>query len=174
MDRGIFSDGRSAMNETPKLANDDMPTWGITLARLLRFAEEAVYIMIGALLVFAAIGLLASAALHFAGTVRGEPMKATLELLDTLLLVLMLAEILYTVVITLIEHVLVLRPFLIIALIAAVRRILVITAQQASLVSATTEQFNRAMLELALVAGMIFVLIWGLVLLTRHGVESSS
>lgn len=153
--------------------NGEMPTWGLTLARLLRLAEEAVYILIGALLVLAAVGLLISAATHFAGMVRADPLKATLELLDTLLLVLMLAEILYTVVVTLMEHVLVLRPFLIIALIAAVRRILVITAQQASLVSATTEQFNRAMLELALIAAMIFVLIWGLVLLTRHGVESS-
>ncbi len=162
------------MSGTPAHNNDAMPTWGTTLARLLRFAEEAVYILIGGLLVLAAVGLLVSAALHFVGAVRGEPLKATLELLDTLLLVLMLAEILYTVVVTLLEHVLVLRPFLIIALIAAVRRILVITAQQASLVSATTEQFNRAMLELGLVAAMIFVLIWGLVLLTRHGVESST
>jgi len=162
------------MHEPAKPANAEMPTWGITLARLLRFAEEAVYIMIGSLLVLAAIGLLVSAAGHFLGGVRAEPLKATLELLDTLLLVLMLAEILYTVVITLLEHVLVLRPFLIIALIATVRRILVITAQQASLVSATTEQFNRAMLELGLLAAMIFVLIWGLVLLTWHGVESSS
>ncbi len=153
---------------------DGLPTWGLTLARWLRLAEEAVYILIGALLVLAAVGLLFSAGSHFVGAVRAEPLKATLELLDTLLLVLMLAEILYTVVVTLMEHVLVMRPFLIIALIAAVRRILVITAQQASLVTATTEQFNRAMLELALVGAMIFVLIWGLVLLTRHGVESSN
>ncbi len=162
------------VNETAGRDKEEMPTWGTTLARLLRLAEEAVYILIGALLVLAAIGLLVSAGVQFATGVKAEPHKATLELLDTLLLVLMLAEILYTVVVTLLEHVLVLRPFLIIALIAAVRRVLIITAQQASLVSASAEHFRRAMLELSLHAVLILVLIYGLVLLTRHGVESQS
>ncbi len=135
-------------------------------------AEEAVYILIGVLLVIAAVGLLVSAGAQFVGSVRTDAHAATLALLDTLLLVLMLAEILYTLIVTLVQHVLVLRPFLIIALIAAVRRILVITAQQASLVSATEEHFRRAMVELGLLAGMILVLVVSLVLLTRHQVES--
>lgn len=147
-------------------------TWGVTLARLLRLAEEGVYILIGVLLVIAAAGLLISAGVRFVTEVGLDAHRATLEILDTLLLVLMLAEILYTLIVTLLEHVLVLRPFLIIALIAVVRRVLVITAQQASLTTAGGEVFNRAMLELGLHAGLILVLVVSLVLLTRFGVES--
>src|SRR5713226_10315058 len=156
------------------MPQDEERTWGAKLARLLRLAEEAVYILIGVLLVFAAVGLLISAGMHFVSEVRSDAHAATLSLLDTLLLVLMLAEILYTLIVTLVEHVLVLRPFLIIALIAVVRRVLVITAQQASLVSASAEQFSRAILELGLHAGLILVLVISLVLLTRFQVESQS
>src|SRR6266849_890744 len=101
-------------------------TWGTALAKLLRLAEEFVYILIGVLLVIAAVGLLLSAGFRFVSTVGADALRATLEILDTLI-------------VTLVEHVLVLRPFLIIALIAVVRRVLVITAQQASLVSASAE-----------------------------------
>jgi uncharacterized membrane protein (DUF373 family) len=128
--------------------------------------------LIGLLIIIAAIGLLVTAGGEFLASVKTDAHAATLQLLDTLLIVLMLAEILYTLIVTLVEHVLVLRPFLIIALIAAVRRILVITAEQASLVSATAEHFHRAMIELGLLAGMILVLVVSLVLLARHGVES--
>jgi uncharacterized membrane protein (DUF373 family) len=159
-------------SEQPAADKQGGPTWGVSLARWLRVAEEAVYILIGALLIMAAFGLLASAGAQFISSVKADAHGATLTLLDTLLLVLMLAEILYTLIVTLVQHVLVLRPFLIIALIAGVRRILVITAQQASLVSATEEHFRRAMIELGLLAGLILVLVISLVLLTRHGVES--
>jgi uncharacterized membrane protein (DUF373 family) len=154
------------------MSQDEEHTWGAKLARLLRLAEEAVYILIGVLLVFAAVGLLVGAGIQFANEVRLDAHAATLSLLDTLLLVLMLAEILYTLIVTLVEHVLVLRPFLIIALIAAVRRILILTAAQASLVSGTAEHFQRTIVELILHAGLILVLVISLVLLTRHNVES--
>jgi uncharacterized membrane protein (DUF373 family) len=154
------------------MATDDEQSWGVQLARLLRLAEEAVYILIGLLLVLAAVGLLIVAGIQFIDEVRSDPHGATLALLDTLLLVLMLAEILYTLVVTLVEHVLVLRPFLIIALIAAVRRILVLTAAQASLVSASAEHFQRTIIELILHAGLILVLVISLVLLRRNNVES--
>jgi len=147
-------------------------SWGYRLASGLRVAEDGVYILIAALLVVAALVLLFNAATRFLATMRSDAHEATLGLLDTLLLVLMLAEILYTLIVTLIEHVLVLRPFLIIALIAAVRRILVLTAEEASLVSATAEHFRRAMVELGLLSGMILVLIVSLVLLTCYNVES--
>ncbi len=119
----------------------------------MQLAEEAAYILIGVLLVFAAVGLLIAAGVQFASEVRSDAHAATLNLLDTLLLVLMLAEILYTLIVTLVEHVLVLRPFLIIALITAVRRILVLTAAQASLVSDSAEHFQRTIIELILHAG---------------------
>ncbi len=160
------------MGKEPATDRNEERTWGAALARLLRVAEETVYILIGVLLVIAAGGLLISAGARFVSGVTTDAHQATLALLDTLLIVLMLAEILYTLVVTLVEHVLVLRPFLIIALIAAVRRVLVITAEEATLVSASGEHFGRAMIELGLLAGMILVLVISLVLLTRFQVES--
>lgn len=55
--------------------------------------------------------------------------NSALRLLDSLLLVMMLVEILHTVDISLRQHVLSSEPFLIVGLIAAIRRVLVITAE---------------------------------------------
>jgi hypothetical protein len=57
----------------------------------------------------------------------------TLRVLDQLLVVLMLVEILHTVRISIRSHFLVTEPFLVLGLIAAIRRILVITLEAANL-----------------------------------------
>jgi uncharacterized membrane protein (DUF373 family) len=56
------------------------------------------------------------------------------DLLDRILLILMIAEILYTVQVSFREHTLSPEPFLIVGLIAATRRILVITAEFSDLI----------------------------------------
>jgi uncharacterized membrane protein (DUF373 family) len=62
----------------------------------------------------------------------------TLRIIDRLLLVLMLVEILHTVRISIRSHVLVTEPFLIVGLIATIRRILVITLEAANLTRPAT------------------------------------
>ena len=57
----------------------------------------------------------------------------TLPVLDQLLVVLMLVEVLHTVRISIRSHILVTEPFLVVGLIASIRRILVITLEAASL-----------------------------------------
>ena len=64
-----------------------------------------------------------------------------------------------------------LQPFLVIGIISAVRHILLIGAQ--SLSSAGGEAFNHAQIELAINAGVAFVLVGALVLLHRSGISSS-
>ena len=57
----------------------------------------------------------------------------TLKVLNQLLIVLMLVEILHTVRISIRSHILVTEPFLVVGLIASIRRILVITLEAATL-----------------------------------------
>jgi uncharacterized membrane protein (DUF373 family) len=83
----------------------------------------------------------------------------TLAVLDQLLLVLMLVEILHTVRISIHSHVLVTEPFLVVGLIASIRRMLVITLEAASLTKGSVWSvdgasiFRGTMVELGLLGG---------------------
>ena len=77
-----------------------------------------------------AVGLLMNAAVTFARSIgAGAIGGSVVAVLDQLLLILMMIEILYTVQVSFREHVLVPEPFVLVAMIAGVRRILVITAE---------------------------------------------
>src|ERR1700682_6095617 len=97
---------------------------------LLGKVETVIYAVLGILL--SAIAILAIiGSLHlFANGVRdwtGTP--SIFQLIDRLLLVLMMVELLHTVRISIRSHTLVVEPFLIIGLIAIIRRTLVLTLQ---------------------------------------------
>ena len=98
----------------------------------------------------------------------------TLRVLDQLLVVLMLVEILHTVRISIRSHFLVTEPFLIVGLIASIRRILVITLEAATLTKEgkwATEGasiFRGSMLELGLLGIIILVLVFSITLLRRY------
>ena len=71
-----------------------------------------------------------SAVVHFGrGLLGGAVAPSVVALLEQLLLILMIIEILYTLQVSFREHVLVPEPFVLVALIAGIRRILVITAE---------------------------------------------
>ena len=95
------------------------------------------------------------------------------QLLDRLLLILMIVEILYTVQVSFSEHALVPEPFLIVGLIATIRRLLVLTAEFARLVESNTAAFRAAMLELGLLTLMIVALVVSLVVLKGHTAHGS-
>jgi hypothetical protein len=97
-----------------------------------------------------------------------------IELLDRVLLVVMLVELLYTVQISFREHTLVPEPFLIVGLIAATRRILVLTAEFAKLAEAGGTVFLYATLELGLLTVMVLVFVTALVLLRKRSPAASA
>ena len=100
------------------------------IARAFTVVEDVVYIGIGILLaVSAGVLLVNGAAGLWRATVDGAPLAGVINLLDRTLLVLMLVELLYTVQVSFREHALLPEPFLIVGLIAATRRILVVTAE---------------------------------------------
>src|SRR5204862_83501 len=84
-----------------------------------------------------------------------------------LLLVLMIVEILYTVQISFREHALVPEPFLVVGLIAGIRRVLVITAELSNVAQGDPDTFRHAMLELGLLTLMILALVGALGIASR-------
>jgi uncharacterized membrane protein (DUF373 family) len=90
---------------------------------------------------------------------EGVVSEAILRMLDRLLLVLMLVEIMHTVRISVGKKVLVIEPFLVVGLIAAVRRILIVTAEQANPTAEHAVEFQMAMLELGILTFMILALV---------------
>jgi len=140
------------------------------VARIFTRVEDLVYIGLGVLLAGTAIVFLAVGAYDFVSQlVAGGPPGHVVELLDRILLILMIVEILYTVQVSFREHALVPEPFLIVGLIAAVRRILVTTAEFAR----TVEQGGRALPErhdrAGLLTVMVVALVASLLMLRRRG-----
>ena len=150
-----------------------MPSVGASaralVARGFTHVEDVVYVGLGVLLAGAAVVLLADGAMMFwRALVAGELPAEVIELLDRILLILMIAEILYTVQVSLREHALIPEPFLVVGLIAGIRRVLVLTAEFADLLEKGEQVFRNAMLELGLLTVMILVLVASLVLLRRR------
>jgi hypothetical protein len=119
------------------------------------------------------VGLLIGVVVVFVrSVVAGAVAGSIVGVLDQLLLILMMIEILYTVQVSFREHVLVPEPFVLVALIAAVRRILVITAEFGTLMEKGETVFRYAMIELGLLTVMTGVLVACLVGLRKRDKEA--
>ena len=139
------------------------------IARSFTHVEDILYVALGVLLAAGALVLLADATLTFVtNLVAGTLPARIIGLLDRVLLVLMFAEIMYTVQVSFREHALVPEPFLVVGLIAAIRRVLVITAEFSEVKDAARETFNSTMVELGLLTVLSLVLVVSLVLLRRR------
>jgi hypothetical protein len=119
--------------------------------------------------------LLIATGWHFVSDLgHGEFGEAALTMLNELLLVLMMIELLHTVRVSIREHVLNAEPFLIVALIAGVRRILIITAEAWHLGETDPTAFNRAMIELGLITVMTIAIVIAVILLRRFKIHLRS
>jgi phosphate starvation-inducible membrane PsiE len=141
-------------------AIDRPEPWTSRVSLLLASFESVVLVLIGVALVIVAV-LLLYAAMHdlwvatLAGPDRIE--HKAIEILNTILLVMMTTEIVYTVAISLKSHTLNAEPFLIIGTIAAIRRMLVITATSTE-VEAKVDVFRSTLIELGLLAATVIAL----------------
>jgi len=139
-------------------------------------AEVLIYSLLAIMLSLAAVVSIASSGkLLWEGLRTWEGAAETLRVLNELLIVLMLVEILHTVRISIRSHVLVMEPFLVVGLIASIRRILVITLEASTLhkdgswTSDTASMiFRSSMIELGLLGVLILVLVISIVLLRKH------
>ena len=144
----------------------------------LYLLEAAFYSAVGIFLSAAALGeLVGAAAVLWRGVASGILAGYGLQVLDQLLIVLVLVEILHTVRISIRSKEIIIEPFLIVGLIASVRRVLVITMQAAKLTedahnsTATTATFQNSMIELGLLGFLVLMFVISIHLLRRGGHE---
>jgi phosphate starvation-inducible membrane PsiE len=139
---------------------DETESWTSRASGILGIAESLVLMLIGVALVLVAL-LLLYAGLHdlwlaaLAGPADIE--RTAIGVLNTILLVMMTMEIVYTVAISLKSHTLNAEPFLIIGAIASIRRMLVITATSTEH-DAKPEIFYNTLVELGLLAATVIAL----------------
>ncbi|HWP60328.1 MAG TPA: phosphate-starvation-inducible PsiE family protein [Candidatus Acidoferrales bacterium] len=139
------------------------------IARCFTAVEDIVYVGLGVLLAASATLLLVSAAVLFAQSLMaGTFGDKVVTLLDRLLFVLMIVEVLYTVQVSFREHTLIPEPFLIVGLIAVIRRVLILTAEFSSPAEINESAFRNAMFELGLLTLLILALVVSLFLLRRR------
>jgi len=144
-----------------------------TIARIFSTVEDVVYVVLGLLLAAGLAALLVDAALAFWRTFAdGLSSMNIIPFLDRTLLVLMVVEILYTVQVSFREHLLVPEPFLLVALIASVRRIIVLTAELGELARKGGDAFRAGMIETALIAAVVVALAAALVVLRKRNPQA--
>jgi len=143
---------------------------------VLREAEVVIYYTVAVLLaVTAAVSIASAGHMLWSGIVHWTIANETLRVLDQLLIVLMVVEILHTVRISIRSHILLAtEPFLVVGLIASIRRVLVISMQMSTLTKEGkwsadgASIFRSSMVELALLVVLVLVLVFSITLLRRH------
>ena len=136
-----------------------------SLEKSFLLAENIIYFVIALLLFITSLFLLYDIVrtfLYFPNA--SEFIRWIVEIIDKILLMLMVIEILYTVKVSFKEHSLCAEPFLIVALIAAIRRILVISVESAYM----PEKFNNHMIEISILGVLIFIFVISLILLRKQ------
>ena len=141
---------------------------------LFMHTEHAVYAVLGILLAATAILALVDATGLLVGAIRELGGSAKLlEIVDRLLFLLMLVEILHTVRVSMRSGKLTCEPFLIVGLIASIRRVLVITLQSSEIMHGKdwsqekAALFQASMIELGVLAGLILTMVASIFLLHR-------
>jgi uncharacterized membrane protein (DUF373 family) len=128
--------------------------------------ETGIYMVLGILLAAAALLALSGTVPLFSTGLRDLTGTAVIfVLIDRLLLVLLLVELLHTVRISVRSHVLVIEPFLIIGIIAIIRRTLVLTLQAEGFTQNlhwtedVSANFRASMIEGCMLALLLVVLV---------------
>jgi uncharacterized membrane protein (DUF373 family) len=152
-------------------SKDDPPRHVRLGNRALVVVEDVVYVSIAVLLAAGAAVLVVRAAIELVkGAGEGKP-DAMIEVLDALLLVFIFVELLYAVRITLKDRQIVAEPFLIAGILVCIKEIVVLAVKAPSDYLDDGPQFARAMVEVAILGGLVVVLAATTVLLRRKELE---
>jgi uncharacterized membrane protein (DUF373 family) len=135
------------------------------ILRVLEIAEDAIHLLVAALVIGLAVMLVGDLVGDALAAVRGEyaALQTVLVVLDKALVLFIVAELLHTVRITIQHHgSLDAGPFLVIGLVAAVRRVLILTAE-----AEVSFQWNPQGIELTVMVGLILALAVSIVIWRR-------
>jgi len=140
-----------------------------------RKAEVGIYGILALLLTLTALAGLADGGMALWSGIRHWTIsEEVFEVLDHLLFVLMVVEILHTVSISIRSHILVTEPFLVVGLIASIRRMLVITLEASTLTKGNAWSgngasiFRASMIEMGLLGALVLVFVFSITLLRRY------
>ena len=141
-------------------------TW---VVRGFAVVEDVVYVGLGVLLGGSSLVLLVSGLIIFwQNLLAGSLTTNMVTLLDRILLILLVIELLYTVQVSFREHALIPEPFLLVGLIAAIRRVLVLTAEFAQVQNKPEEVFKHFIVELVVLTFLIITLVVSLMMLRKR------
>ncbi len=151
----------------------DTTSWRPQSTRVFTVVEYCLYVALAVLLCATCLMALGGAAVTlWHGMIAWADTDTVFEVIDRLLVVLMLIEILHTVLVSVRSGVLTCEPFLIVGLIASIRRMLVITlesshAKQTSDTAQIELVFRTSMIELVVLGMLILVMVASIYLLRR-------
>lgn len=133
----------------------------------LRLVEIVLDLTLAAVLLVAVLIIGGEVAHEIAVGIQSGGVEAALKILDRVLLLFIIAELIYTLRISLARSQLILEPFLIIGLVAVVRRILIATAQVEQWLVASRD-ISPLLYELGALAGLVLSLAIALSLARKH------
>jgi uncharacterized membrane protein (DUF373 family) len=141
------------------------------VARGIDQIEDGIYVLVAVLLVVAGLFALWGALTRLVSDVQQnvQAVNVVTDLLDNGLILFIIAELLHTVRVTIQERTLVVEPFLIVALIAGVRRLLLVTARLATTNAVFT--WGREGIEMAVLLALILGITLALVLWHRSHIQ---
>ena len=138
--------------------------------RAFGFAEDVFYVAVALALTGAGFLLFGYVIYDFVKNLSLKDMTpGILSLLDGLLLVFIITELIHTIRVVIDEKVLVSEPFLVVGIVAVIRRLVVVSAEAKELIG--TPDFADAMLEIGILSGAIIAL-GGTIFLLRHTYQS--
>jgi len=150
------------------MSDPNKKTIVMRVVEMLHRVESVVLTLIAVVLAVLALLLLGSSVVAmYNALMQGQIRDLAIEILDSVLLVMMTMEIVYTVALSLESHSLVAEPFLIVGAIAAIRRMLVITAESTKLELSNPDAFRNTLIELGLLAVIIFAMAVSIYVLRR-------
>ena len=139
------------------------------VARVFTWVEDVVYVGLGLLLAGCSLALLVSGLINFGQNLMAGSLTTNIvALLDRVLLILLVVELLYTVQVSFREHALMPEPFLLIGLIAGIRRVLLLTAELAQVQEKSEVVFQHFIVELLVLTVLIVALVISLVVLRKR------
>jgi hypothetical protein len=135
-------------------------------SRLFGLVEDGLYVAVAGALAIAGLILFGYAVYTFVDDIAATDLgTVTLELLDNLLLVFIITEVIHTIRAVIHEKLLLAEPFLIVGIVAAIRRLLVVSAEAKDLLG--RPEFADAMLELGVLTSTALLLTLAVFFLRR-------
>jgi uncharacterized membrane protein (DUF373 family) len=142
------------------------------LVTILNYSERVVYYGAAFALLVTIVMLFISVGTALLAIVEAGPLDTALLVLDRVLLIFIFVELLDTIGIFVRENEIIAEPFLLIGLIAVVRRILLVTAEAEQTIG--TAEFPNLILELGVLTALVISLSFALYFTRRTRVRRSS